>query len=395
MLKGHDCCGLSAIGRIFYLCHASPNYSSTPCTDCTDYTDDCTDPNTHDQRNDHINNDYDHHHAYCELDQDNSNSNISNNNNSRSNKRNSSGRSYSSASLSHSPSNDHTWSTYSPIALLIATCLAFELSSILIMTVISSFYLSITSQDMSAFLSSLWRAVLVVTLVSVCQSGKTFAVDITALQWRTRLVTMLHCHLNTSPAWTLVVATQIENIDQRMTQDVYRLTLKLATLLGTTLTLPFIIVFYTYYLIILFGPIAPLACFIYFIIGAALTHMQARKIIPLVYNQEAQEGYFRSRHVHFKQYQESIMFLRGGETEVSLLDEAFQALRRSVQRLIYTQLSLNLIVNWFSYFGSIGMRHVACYVDIVDGVVGDVIIVIVIVISFLCLYCCCCCYVLL
>ena len=263
--------------------------------------------------------------------------------------------------------NKHTHCTevlqcYGPICMLVSTCLAFELSSVLIMTIISKFYLAITSQDLSAFLSCLWRATWIITIVSICQSLKTFAVDYTALQWRSRLVTTLHTYLNANPPWTLQVATHlVENIDQRTTQDIYRLTLKLATLFSTVLTLPAIILFYSYYLTSLFGFLPPLACLGYFLIGAVFTRWQAQKIIPLVYQQEAQEGYFRARHMQYKQHQEKILFLNGNKTEVHVLQRTYDALKRSVLRLLYTQLPLNLMVNWFSYFGSIGEVHVTHY----------------------------------
>ena len=244
---------------------------------------------------------------------------------------------------------------YGPITLLITSCVAYEVTSVLIMSVISGFYLAISSQDLSSFLTCLWQALLVVTVVSMCQSIKMFAIDMASLQWRTRLVTLLHSQLSRIPEWTLLISNRIENIDQRMTQDISRLTKKLSTVISSLVTTPAIILYYTYYLTSIFGVIAPLACYLYFIIGAISTRLQAAKIIPIVYKQEAQEGDFRAKQLHFKLHQENILFLNGHMTELSLLRRSFRALVATVEDLIYTQLPLNLIVNWFSYFGSIGM----------------------------------------
>ena len=245
-------------------------------------------------------------------------------------------------------------SRYFPIIFLIFSCYLVEISSIFIMKVISGFYFAISTQNFHLFLLCLWKSLFVITIVSILISIKSFAIDYIAMKWRQNLVLLLHIQMNWNDKWTLIVSQKIENIDQRVTQDVYRLTQKLAIVLGNLITAPAIIIFYSYYLIDLFGVIVPLACVLYFVVGAIMTHFQAKKIVPIVYVQEQEEGYFRFKHMHYRAHLESIVFLNGNNTELQFLNKSFDSLIKIVNQLIFTQLPLNLIVNWLSYFGSIG-----------------------------------------
>lgn len=258
--------------------------------------------------------------------------------------------------LCHSSGDDTnlTFRPFLPLILIALACLFFELSSVLIMRVISSFYLSISSRDTAAFFDCLWRALVVVTLVSVCKSLKMYCVDNAALQWRCRLVLRVMLRLRAKESHTLVDALRVENTDQRLTQDLSRLTSKFATVTGTLLPTPIIILLYTLYLVHLFGPLPPTLCFLYFMLGAALTHWQAKKIVPLVYQQERCEGDFRAAHVRLRSNADSVVFLGGVGREVAAAEEEFSGLVRAVRALINTQVLLNVIVNWFSYCGSIG-----------------------------------------
>lgn len=62
----------------------------------------------------------------------------------------------------------------------------------------------------------------------------------------------------------------LDNPDQRVTADAEALTASFATVLHETLVAPGLVVFYTSYLVSMFGWVAPVACYVYFIVASAV-----------------------------------------------------------------------------------------------------------------------------
>lgn len=239
--------------------------------------------------------------------------------------------------------------------LLIIVSFAFEISSIAIMKVISRFYFSVTSRDFELFLTCLWRSLIVISVVSAMKSLKTYFTEVCALEWRASLVKFLHenCINKAMVAYNAITINRLENMDQRITQDLYRLTADAAKLVADVATAPAVIIFYSYYLWRKVGFIPPVACFVYFLLGSLCTYLQARKLIPRVYLQEMCEGRFRLLHSQFISNIEAIALLGGEHSEWKRMSKSFGHLVEIVRDVINTQLPLYLIVNWFSYFGAI------------------------------------------
>lgn len=62
----------------------------------------------------------------------------------------------------------------------------------------------------------------------------------------------------------------IDNPDQRVTADAEALVAAFATVLHETLVAPGLVAFYTWYLVGMFGWVAPVACYVYFIVASAI-----------------------------------------------------------------------------------------------------------------------------
>lgn len=62
----------------------------------------------------------------------------------------------------------------------------------------------------------------------------------------------------------------LDNPDQRLTADAAALTKSFAKVVHATLVVPFLVVFYTWYLVGMFGWIAPLACYLYFVVASTI-----------------------------------------------------------------------------------------------------------------------------
>lgn len=145
----------------------------------------------------------------------------------------------------------------------------------------------------------------------------------------------------------------IENVDQRVTQDVDKLCTQSATLLSTVVITPGLIVFYMCYLWRLFGWVAPTACVVYFILSAIVTTILTKSLAALIYRQEKLEGYFRLNHMLYRIYIESIALLKASSYEDSRLQGSFKEVYDNQKRTINVRFPLYLATNWFSYFGAI------------------------------------------
>jgi ATP-binding cassette subfamily D (ALD) protein 4 len=241
---------------------------------------------------------------------------------------------------------------------LISIAILLEVCSIMIMGVISNFYEAVLLQDVKLFASCLWRSICVVTLISSILTLKMYLVNLCALQWRHNLVMYLQqLYMKDKVAYDIINNYKLENPDQRITQDADKLTAELAQFLGKVVAAPFIIIIYTLYLWNLFNYIAPLACFIYYLICSLLSYLQARKVVFQVYLQEALEGTFRYRHMCIRENIESITLLHGEGFELNRLENIFNELIAKIRHIIRLHTPLYLIVNWFSYMGAIGKKH--------------------------------------
>ena len=156
----------------------------------------------------------------------------------------------------------HWW--FSPLVLLFWSAL-YEFMSFVSMTVVADFYLTVTSNDSSKFMYTLRKACVVIAIMSVCKSYQTFCRDKCALQWRENLVDYLHrryfTHLDQS-SFARSETTSIPEIitcnpEQRISQDVDKLTTEVAKIFDKLLISPVLILFYSYYLWSFLGWAAP------------------------------------------------------------------------------------------------------------------------------------------
>jgi ABC-type uncharacterized transport system fused permease/ATPase subunit len=249
-----------------------------------------------------------------------------------------------------------THSSSSQIFFLFLFSLLYEIFSIGIMKMISKFYQSVSSQDSQLFVNSLLQSLALITVISIFKSLKVYYSQRIALKSRYILIQTIHHSYIGHHGVSYLVQQQhphIDNPDQRITQDVDRFTQEIATFLMNSITIPCILLFYTIYLWLTLGYFAPLMCYLYFVLGTVCSYLQARALIPLVYEQEKLEGDFRSRHVNYQSNIESITLLRGERDEEHRVNRTFSLLLGIGSEIMKQELHLNLIVNWFSYFGSI------------------------------------------
>ncbi|RYH19899.1 hypothetical protein EON65_25325 [archaeon] len=231
--------------------------------------------------------------------------------------------------------------------LLGATSLAAEISSAAVMYLLPNFYLAITDDNQTEFWRLVCIALVMITLVSILYSIKTYLSGICQVNWRVSLIKYMHSNIRS------VYDKLASSTDQRVTQDVDSFCEQLADLLEKLIVSPVMLVFYSVYLAVTFGVLAVLACLVYFAIGSVLSNLFSNAIMSLVYRQSHYEGEFRLHHSHYMLHQSVIRLLFGGSSEVSEMNLIFSSLMENKLSLIKSILNLNLVTNWFAHAGGI------------------------------------------
>ena len=256
--------------------------------------------------------------------------------------------------------------------LLLLSAVIYEVSAVFIMYTISSFYESVTSLDFHLFLKSLLYSILIITVTSTALSARTYLMNRVALNWRKSLVLFFHERLNKKENCKIMYSRirskytildvidgqnnthkRIDTLDQRISEDVDELTQNWTSLVNQVIELPYIIIFYTAYLWQLCGFLAPVICYAYFFVANSLTLLSGRGISSVVYNQERLEGTFRYQQVTTWQNIEAICLLLGLEFELRKSVSIFETLIDNKSLMIWKQMYMSLVTNWFTYFGSI------------------------------------------
>merc|ERR1711871_1201310 len=124
------------------------------------------------------------------------------------------------------------------------------------MKVVASFYLTITNGDEESYLENLKKASVIILFLSLSKSCQTYLSDMCSLKWRDNLVRFLHHHYFSCLSGQLVsddgkcleILEVIEcNPEQRISQDVDKLTIEMAKVFVKIIFTPVLIIFYSCY----------------------------------------------------------------------------------------------------------------------------------------------------
>ncbi|KAG9296398.1 hypothetical protein G9A89_014990 [Geosiphon pyriformis] len=222
-------------------------------------------------------------------------------------------------------------------------------------TVPSRFFVALVGQDWETFKSVVALSLAIVLGGALGNSMVKYMGGVFALAIRRILTSYLHHHyVHPKTFYRLLTnLTDIDNPDQRITQDIDKFSQTLRDIFEHILISPILITYYTYKCWAVSGYMGPLLIYIYFIVGTIVTHFFIAPIVNLVFRKEYYEGNFRYLHVRIRQFAESIAFSRGEHAEAQRLDSYLQYLLCYQRRIIDKELSLQVITESFSYFGSV------------------------------------------
>ncbi|XP_076826392.1 lysosomal cobalamin transporter ABCD4 isoform X2 [Brachyhypopomus gauderio] len=233
----------------------------------------------------------------------------------------------------------------------------------------SQFYGVLSEKNHSKFQELVVFAVLLILLNSTLKSVEQYVCGLLYVSWRTSLTEDLHRDYFWGRVYyTLnVLRKDIDNPDQRISQDAERLCKQLSTMASRIVISPFTVSYYTYQCYSSTGWTGLLSIFGYFVLGTIVNKILMGPIVSALIEQEKLEGDFRFKHMQIRVNAESAAFYRAGKVEHMRTDRRLHTLLHTQKKLINKELWLYMGVNLFDYLGSI-LSYVVIAIPIFAGV---------------------------
>ncbi|KAF9192422.1 ATP-binding cassette sub- D member 4 [Haplosporangium sp. Z 767] len=240
-------------------------------------------------------------------------------------------------------------------------------------TIPSRYYKVLGDKDTVAFFRLLIVSLLTVFLAGFGKTVIYYLVNLLALEGRRSLTLHFHqIYIQPKLFYRILMMheEEVDNPDQRITQDIDKLTVSLGKIVEDLAIIPLLIGFYTWQCWQMAGYIGPLCIYGYFIFSSITSRFLINPIVDAVFYKESAEGYFRYLHVRFRQFAESITFSRGEDEAKQSADESFDVLLLTQLDVIYKELPLKFMQQSVSYFGSI-LSYVIIAIPIFMGKYDD------------------------
>ncbi|KAI9287373.1 ABC transporter transmembrane region 2-domain-containing protein [Umbelopsis sp. AD052] len=232
----------------------------------------------------------------------------------------------------------------------------------------SRFYAVLGSLDVEGYWKVLFQSLGFVFLVAVGKSLQTFSSKVLALQIRRILTEHIQaCYIKPKTIYrVLLFHEDIDNPDQRITQDIDRFAEAARDIVEPLVITPALIVYYTWKCWDVGGYLGPLFIYMYFVVGSVISSYLIKPIVELVFRKESCEGNFRYLHVRLREYAESVAFSRGEKEEQIRADKSLDTLLGAQRKVINRELPLEAVKQIHSYFGSI-LSYIIISIPILAG----------------------------
>uniref|UniRef100_A0A3Q2X0B7 ATP-binding cassette, sub-family D (ALD), member 4 n=1 Tax=Haplochromis burtoni TaxID=8153 RepID=A0A3Q2X0B7_HAPBU len=264
-----------------------------------------------------------------------------------------------------------SWTSQS--VLMFGTLLGVTLAEQLIIYQVgvlpSHFYNVLADKNYSGFRSLVGTAMVLILFNSTLKSIDQYICNQMYVSWRKTLTESLHsAYFQGRVYYTLnVLREDIDNPDQRISQDAERLCKQMSSMASRLIISPFTLTYYTYHCFHSTGWIGPVSIFGYFVIGTIANKILMGPIVSTLFEQEKLEGDFRFKHMQIRVNAESAAFYRAGKVEHMRTDRRLQALLYTQKRLINKELWLYIGVNTFDYLGGF-LSYIIIAIPIFSGV---------------------------
>ncbi|KAK6297810.1 hypothetical protein J4Q44_G00323930 [Coregonus suidteri] len=235
-----------------------------------------------------------------------------------------------------------SWSSQNVLMLgtLVGVTLTEQLIIYQVGVIPSQFYEVLSDKDYGAFKNLAGLAFLLILLNSTLNSVDQYICSVMSVSWRKSLTESLHrAYFQGRVYYSLnVLREDIDNPDQRISQDTERLCKQMSTMASRLIISPFTLVYYTYQCYYSTGWI-----------GETGGRLQVQA------------------HAKIRSNAESAAFYRAGKVEHMRTDRRLQTLLRCQKSLMNKELWLYIGVNTFDYLGGI-LSYIVISIPIFTGV---------------------------
>ncbi|XP_016818971.1 lysosomal cobalamin transporter ABCD4 isoform X1 [Cricetulus griseus] len=236
----------------------------------------------------------------------------------------------------------------------------------------SQYYGVLGNKDLDGFKALTFLAVALIVLNSTLKSFDQYTCNLLYVSWRKDLTEHLHnLYFRARVYYTLnVLRDDIDNPDQRISQDVDRFCRQLSSMTSKLIISPFTLAYYTYQCFQSTGWLGPVSIFGYFLLGTMVNKTLMGPIVTKLVQQEKLEGDFRFKHMQIRVNAEPAAFYRAGLVEHMRTDRRLQRLLQTQRELMSRELWLYIGINTFDYLGGI-LSYVVIAIPIFSGIHGD------------------------
>ncbi|KAJ3398875.1 ATP-binding cassette sub- D member 4 [Chytriomyces hyalinus] len=159
----------------------------------------------------------------------------------------------------------------------------------------------------------------------------------------------------------------LDNPDQTIVQDVEKFSEMITTALGKTMTLPFLIGYYTYQVCETTQTMyTPVIISVFFVVSWLLCRRAMNPVVPAVIVKEQKEGDFRFNHVHLRTAAEPVAMMHAEVFEKRRLDTLLDVVIDATYTTIRAALPLNYWTNITGYLGAV-LSYCLVSIPVFDG----------------------------
>ncbi|OMJ22276.1 ABC transporter D family member 1 [Smittium culicis] len=183
-----------------------------------------------------------------------------------------------------------------PISILLFLgFIAGEFVAYFVGLVPSDFYLSLVGVDKKLFDKTMLKSAFLVLLSAVLVAVNNLFSGIVQAKSRLSLSSYTqNIYIKKHTLNKLVLEKKIDNPDQRITQDIDKLSASFMKVISQIFISPVLVVYYSVRTWKITGYIGPVSIYIFFVIGVILSRLLVPMISSKVFYQEKAEGYYRS-----------------------------------------------------------------------------------------------------
>ncbi len=247
--------------------------------------------------------------------------------------------------------SEEKWTARGSLVLLLLLLLSYTGLSVLLNNKRGALITTLSNRDETQF----WQTVIVFVVVLVAYApvlaAYVYVRDRFGLQWRRWLTErFLEEYLSDRAYYALnTSATDIDNPDQRIAEDIRRFTLD---------SLKFTLIFLDSFLetiafgVVLFSISKPLVLFLllYALLGTGITALVfGQPMVRLNFQQLKKEADFRFSLIRIRENAEAIAFYKGEEQESRFTRDRFSEVFENFRRLIRWELGLNGLTNIYEF----------------------------------------------